>query len=172
MLKKIGLQISTKRNTKGSNQRNLVSLSNTKKVGVLVDDLNQTKKAIDYLRTEFKKHKSQFDLIALNNQKEKITGHIVDIEIGNKDYNWLGQEKTETVKKIAKTPYDYLFCLNTSTTLHFENILSKSIASCRVGVEEELSKKLFDLTINTNGKKDWLNISKEMLRYINMLKSE
>lgn len=172
MFQKIGLKRNTNKNSLSERERAMIPLDKAKSVGILVVDLNETRKAIDFLKTELGEYKIKVSLIALNNNKEKISGHVIEHEIGKKDFSWMGKDKTEAVKKIEKSPFDYLFCLNTSTTLPFENILSRSIARCRVGVlHENINSSVYDLVVDPGEKNDWLSVSKEILSCIKMLKS-
>lgn len=173
MFQKIGLKRSIDKNARSVRKREMVSLERVKSLGILVADLNETRSAVDYLKKEFAAFNTKVSLIALNNSKEKVSGHVVEHEIGNKDFSWVGKDKTESLKKIEKTPFDYLFCLNTSTTLPLQNVLSRSIAKCRVGVRhKEINRNLYDLVVDPGEKKDWLSVSVEILKCINMLKSK
>ena len=172
-LKKFGLKRAIKRNLALHKERSIQGFSATKRIAVLSDDLVKHKSAIEQLKKKCDSHQITLLLIAYNNSKEIIKGYPVDFEIGEKDFDFWGNEKEESLKKISETSYDYLFCLNSSPILPFESILAKSKAKCRVGHSGSLSfmdNRLLDLALNPIKSNDANGLVQEFWNTITMLK--
>ena len=86
-----------------------------------------------------------------------------------KDFNWVGRCKQEGLKKFIKTDFDYLFSLNTSPFLPFDNILAQSKAKCRVGVFDDKRTDYFELMVQPSKKTDLNAVTEQMIRYTKLI---
>lgn len=169
MFRSISLFFKNKSALKHPNGRNTIPFTEAKNIGVIVDDLEKSMKALDSLVKELEKEGKKVEVIGFTKQKEipKLNPNYKAFRI--KDFNWLGKIKREDLKKFIKTDFDYLFSLNTSSFLPFENILAQSCAKCRVGVYNQKKEGLFELMVQPTKKDDLNAITQQMIRYTKLL---
>ncbi len=82
-----------------------------------------------------------------------------------KDIDWKGDFKSDAVNKFIKTEFDYLYSINISPILPFENILLKSKAKFRIGPYLKSEKTLFELMISLRNGENINELLANMLEF-------
>jgi hypothetical protein len=93
------------------------------------------------------------------------------IELNNKEISWNGDFKQEKVNKFIKTEFDYLYSINISPFLPYENILLSSKARFRIGYHFKNKRKLFELMIDLRPEEKIDLLVKNMREYTKKLES-
>lgn len=169
MFRSISLFFKNKSALKQENGRNTIPFNKAKKIGVIVDDLDANGRAVSKFVDELEKEGKKVEVIGFTKTKE-ISGLKPNYKaLRVKDFNWLGKIKREDLKKFIKTDFDYLFSLNTSSFLPFENILAQSRAKCRVGVYNQKKEGFFELMVQPKKKDDLVAVTQQMIRYTKLL---
>lgn len=169
MFRSVSLFFKNKSALKKPSGRFTIPFVEAKKIGVIVDDFEKSMKALDSLVKELENEGKKVEVIGFTKQKElpKLKPNYKALH--RKDFNWLGKIKREDLKKFIKTDFDYLFSLNTSSFLPFENILAQSCAKCRVGVYNQKKEGFFELMVQPTKKDDLNAITQQMIRYTKLL---
>ena len=170
MFKSIGIKLKNRKTLKAGSSRENLSYDKAKTAAILVKDFDKNVKTVDSVMKELKKDGLNVSLITYTKPKAPLPSVKVTNQCTSKDWNWLGSIKSEEIKKIIKTPFDYLFCLNTSPFLPFENILVQSAAKCRVGIYHPKMENSLDLMITPTNQDNMEKTASEMLRYVRMIK--
>ena len=68
-----------------------------------------------------------------------------------KDFNYWGNQNSDTAIKFYQTPFDYLFCIDQESNPLVLHLLARSKARCRVGRFHESESSFFELMIEQNG---------------------
>ncbi|MDB4835218.1 hypothetical protein OAH12_01400 [Cyclobacteriaceae bacterium] len=100
-------------------------------------------------------------LIFTQEKSEEIAAN----HFNKKDFNWSGKIKSEKVNKFIKTPFDFLFSINTSSNLQIENILALSKAKCRIGSKIDDLKNNLDFVIQLNDQDSVQDLTNNILLY-------
>lgn len=169
MFKSLGLFIKNKLALKRPQVRITVPFIRAKKIGVLADHLDENKKAIDQFVQSLEKEGKKVEVIGFSPKKNKPALRVKYKAFSKKDLSWTGEIKQEELKKFIKTDFDYLFSLNTSPFLPFENILAQSKAKCRIGVYQEKKEGYFELMVEPKKKNDMIAVTEQMIRYTKLL---
>lgn len=171
MLKKIGLKRSRDRYLKIPVQRDFIEFKDAKTAGILfIGDFSKNGVLQNFVK-ELNQNKIETKLFEFRPKVDSKSSLAQSANVFTyKDFGTFGTEMSEKVKKFTNSSFDYLFCLNTSPFLPFENILSQSKAKCRVGVLHEENSKCFELAIGVENNKDLSLIANEMLRYVKIIR--
>ncbi len=169
MLKKVVLRIRNRIARKKHNiNRVTVPFSQASKIGILIKDIPQEAKIINKFITEFTKEGKQVDILCYSNkskkkQEESKKNYKFNYSpITSRDIKWNGKFKSKKINNFIKTDYDYLFSLNTSPFLPFENILVKSKAKCRIGCFQKKKESYYEFMIH-DGKKSLKSLVEQMI---------
>ena len=163
MFKKLGLKYRTKRASKKRSDLIKNSEITTKKVGVV------TSKVI-YKSSGFKSFikklsdKGMDTEIRIYNEDQASENSTIQ-QYTKKDYSWSGKIKSPLVNKFIKTPFDFLFSVNTSSILHIENILALSNAKCRIGTTTDQDNEHLDFMIRVKENSSIDKLTNSMLHY-------
>ena len=171
MFKSLGIKLKNRKTLKTGISRTSLSYDKAKTAAILVKDFDRNSKVIDTVMKELKKDGLDVSLLTYTKPKAPLPSAKVTTQFTSKDWNWLGDIKSDEIKKIIKTPFDYLFCLNTSPFLPFENILVQSVAKCRVGIYHPKMENSLDLMITPTNQDNMEKSASEMLRYVRMIKN-
>lgn len=172
MLKKIFLKLRTRYWIKNSKvKRHSVPFEKAEKVGVLISNkdpkcLQQINDFIKKLAEEGKEIKVLCNPIRPVSSKYEFDF----VPVTKKDISWNGTFKTRIVKKFIKTEFDYLFSINTSSFLPFENILAISHAKCRIGSWEPGKKALLEMIVYPGKEPNKQGVVNQMLYYAKKIK--
>jgi hypothetical protein len=163
MFKELGLKYRTKRASKKRVDLINQSEKKTKKVGII------TSKEI-YKTTGFKSFINKLidkgmdtDILVFNSDMKH--SELSSLQYTIKDYSWSGKIKSPLVNKFIKTPFDFLFSVNTSSILHIENILALSNAKCRIGTTTDQDNEHLDFMIKVKENSSIDKLTNSMLHY-------
>ena len=164
MFKKLGLKYRTKRASKKRANQIDHSTKKSQKVGIV------TSKEI-YKTSGFKSFINKLsskgmDTDILVFSEDKALTESSTSQYGIQDYNWSGKIKSPLVNKFIKTPFDFLFSVNTSSILHIENILALSKAKCRIGTCTNQKSEHLDFMIKVKENSSIDKLTSSMLHYI------
>jgi hypothetical protein len=163
MFKKLGLKYRTRRaSKKRADQIDYLSKS-SKKVGVVTS--NEIYKSSDF-KVFIKSLTSKgmdTDILVFNDTNQSPESQ--NIQCSKQDYNWSGKIKSPVVNNFIKTPFDFLFSVNTSSILHIENILALSKAKCRIGATTQEENKYLDFIIKVKENSSIDKLTTSMLHY-------
>ena len=170
MLKKVGQRVLLRKSQKNQTSiRETVPFKDATQIGILVKRKNQNvaivKKFLTLLRSEGK----ELHVLYYNDENDISKGMDVKM-LGKKDINWIGKFKPYGIKKFIKTEFDYLFCLNTSPFLPFENVVALSRAKCRIGIYNKRYKHSYELMIHTKQKEGLARLAEQMIFYVKQIK--
>lgn len=163
MFKKLGLKYRTRRASKKRAGQIDYLGKNLKKVGVVTS--NEIYKSSDF--KNFIKNLTSKGMdtdILVFGDADSIKDSQV-IEYGKQDYNWSGKIKSPVVNNFIKTPFDFLFSVNTSSILCIENILALSKAKCRIGTTTHEENKHLDFMIKVKENSSIDKLTNSMLHY-------
>jgi hypothetical protein len=93
------------------------------------------------------------------------------IELTNHAIRWNGDFKQEKVNKFIKTEFDYLYSINISPFLPYENILLSTHAKFRIGYYFKNKRKLFELMIDLKPEEKIDALVRNMAVYTKKLES-
>jgi hypothetical protein len=92
------------------------------------------------------------------------------ISLSKNDIGWKGNFKEEKVNKFIKTEFDYLYSINISPFLPFENIILKSKAKFRIGYHFNNQRNFFDFMISLRDGEKLYTLVKNMMIYTKKIK--
>ncbi len=160
MFKKTGIKIRTKKAAK----KRVTSDTNLdrKSCGILTSTTEEQKSVIDdFVKSLTKKgYKVSILTFSTNKLKESIDGHF-DI----KSFDWKGKILSPSLKDFTKTPFDFLFSINTSSNLSIENVLALSNAKIRVGANIDDNNKNLDFVVNMKSQSSLKDLTANILEY-------
>lgn len=67
------------------------------------------------------------------------------------DLSFWGSINSDQAQNFIQTPFDFLFCIDTTSNQLVLNLLANSKAHCRVGRYNELESEFFEFMIGQNG---------------------
>ena len=169
MFRSVSLFLKNKAAVKNPAGRKTIPFNSANRIGVIVANIDKNRKELDSFVQELEKEGKNVEVIGFTKTKNfvKLKANYKAIRV--KDFNWLGNIKTEELKNFIKTDFDYLFSLNTSSFLPFENILAQSRAKCRVGVYNHKKEDYFELMVQPTKKNDLTAVTEQMIRYTKWL---
>jgi hypothetical protein len=171
MFRKLGLRLSSKKANKiNSKKRSSVNFELASHVGILLHS-RFPQSVAKQLVSELKSYGKDVTILYYNSSKSQRLREIDCVVFNRKDFKWNGKIKSEILKKFVKTDFDFLFSLNTSPFLPFENILARSVAKCRVGQFTEKQSEYYELMIHTAKENDTKELAQQMLYYSKMIKN-
>lgn len=163
MFKKIGLKYRTNRASKKREHQTTVAFAKSKKAGVVTSkDIYKTTGFKSFIETLANKGITTDVLIF---SEEKVRDNKKPNHYSKEDYSWTGKIKNPIVNKFVKTPFDFLFSVNTSSILQIENILAKSNARCRIGTTSDDIKQELDFIVKVNAKSSIDTLTGKILQY-------
>lgn len=170
MLKKVALRIRNHfAQKKHSTNRKTIPFSEANKIGILVEDIPQNSKVINKFVTEFTKEGKHVDVLCYSKKPKKKNKPVKEkykfkySPITSRDIKWNGKFKSKKINNFIKTDYDYLFSLNTSPFLPFENILIKSKAKCRIGSFQKKKENYYEFMIHDGNRKSLSSLVEQMI---------
>ena len=171
MFRKLGLRLSSKKANKLNLEKRIsVNFELASRIGILLH--KQFPQAVaKNLVTELKNNGKDVTILYYNKSKSERLREIDCVIFNNKDFKWNGKIKSDSLKKFIKTEFDFLFSLNTSPFLPFENILARSVAKCRVGQFTKKQSEYYELMIHTSNANDTKELAHQMLYYTKMIKN-
>lgn len=171
MLKKLALLLKSRIALKyNSVKRTTPDFKSAKTVGILIKNIDDNKKLLQNILTELEAEGKKVHILSYQRKKTKsIKGLKYDI-ITPRDVTFLGNFKSFAIKKFIKTDFDYLFSLNTSSFLLFENILARCSAKCRVGIFNESKKQYYEMMIHPGKENSLSSLAKQMIFYTRLIK--
>lgn len=171
MLKKIALKLKSRLALKYNKVKRMTpAFQNARTVGVLIKDIGKHTTLLKKLISELEADGKKVHILSYEkNKKEIIQGIKYDV-ITKKDISLMGNFKSLPIKKFIKTDFDYLFSLNTSSFLLFENILARCRAKCRVGVFNENKKEYFEMMIHPGKDNSLKSLAEQMIFYTRLIK--
>tara|TARA_B100000809_G_C14998668_1_gene480710 strand:+ start:165 stop:671 length:507 start_codon:yes stop_codon:yes gene_type:complete len=163
MFKKLGLKYRTKRASRKRSDLINQSEKKSQKVGIVTSkEIYKT----SGFKTFIKKLSAQgmdTDILIFN---EDLTSPPPSAQhYTKKDYSWSGKIKSPLVNKFIKTPFDFLFSVNTSSILHIENILALSKAKCRIGTTTHTANEHLDFMVKVKENSSIDKLTDSMLHY-------
>jgi len=163
MFKTLGLKYRTRKASKKRQEPSQGPISKNKKVGIITS--NEIYKSPDFKSfvSTLATKGMDTDILVFNDEKkviDKLTPHYT-----KNDYTWTGKIKSPFVNKFVKTPFDFLFSVNTSSILHIENILALSKAKCRVGTTTLEANDHLDFIIKVKENNSINKLTNSMLNY-------
>lgn len=139
------------------------------RIGILAEDLNKNKKAIENLIAKIKAEGKEVDVLCLSNvkeiQKQKKDFHL----FSKKDISWKGNFKKIFIEDFIKTDFDFLFDLSANKNLALDNILARSKAKCRIGIFNEKREKYLDLMISPKKQQPLEHTVEQMIQYSKLI---
>lgn len=169
MIKKSFISGKTKKALKRNKKtRKSISFQEAKSVGILIDDAAlKNPKAFNELVLQLVDEGKKVQGICFIESVDLPKLSFPHLFLSMKDFNWSGTIVNDQIKKFIKTDFDYLFSLNTSPFLLFENILAQSAAKCRIGCYDTEQKGCFEMVIGTDPKKS--SLFGQMLEYVKLI---
>lgn len=169
MLRNIGLFIIKRLAIKKPQMRITIPFAQAKRIGVIVDNLDKNKNAINQFVADLEQQGKSVEVLGYTKPKQAPKLNIKYSAFSKKDFNWVGACKQDVLKNFVKTDFDYLFSLNTSSFLPFDNILAQSKAKCRVGVFNDKRTDYFELMVQPTKKGDLNSVAEQMIRYTKLI---
>ena len=166
MFKKIGIKIRTK---KASKKRIVINTElDRKSVGIITSTDEDQQSVIEDFVTSLTKKGYQAHVLTFspNKLKESIERHF-DI----KSFDWKGKILSPSLKDFTKTPFDFLFSINTLSNLPIENILALSNAKIRVGANIDDCNKNLDFVVNMQPQSSSKDLITNILEYTERITS-
>ncbi|MFL5729412.1 MAG: DUF6913 domain-containing protein [Cytophagaceae bacterium] len=154
-------------------KRQATSYSKAVNIGVLIKNPDPNfNKVINEFIAGLQKDGKQVQAICFI---DKSLNRIYDFdftELTNNEIEWNGDFKQEKVNKFTKTEFDYLYCINISPFLPYENILLRSQAKFRIGYHFKNKRKLFELMIDLKPEEKIDVLVRSMMIYTKKLESQ
>lgn len=171
MFKKVALRIRNHfAQKKHTTNRKTVSFTKANKIGILIEDIPQNNKIINKFVAEFEEAGKSVEVLCYTKGKNIKKGKTQKSKykfkhhfITSKDIRWNGKFKSKLIDKFIKTDFDYLFSLNTSPFLPFENILIKSQAKCRIGSFHHKKENYYEFMIHDSNRKNLSSLTEQMI---------
>lgn len=169
MLRNIGLFIIKRLAIKKPQLRITIPFAQAKRIGIIVDNIDKNTKVINQFVENLVQQGKTVEVLGYTNPKQVPKLNIKYNAFSKKDFSWVGACKQDVLKKFVKTDFDYLFSLNTSPFLPFDNILAQSKAKCRVGVFNDKRTEYFELMVQPTKKEDLNSVTEQMIRYTKLI---
>lgn len=160
MFKKIGIKIRTKKAAK--NRSAVDKTINHKTVGIISTDSEEKSGSIKQFSKELSAKGYDVQMLIFHQKKLKQE---LESHFDKKSYDWKGKILSPTLKDFVKTPFDFLFSINTSSNLQIENVLALSNAKCRVGANIDDINKNLDLVVNMPNTSSTKELTANILEY-------
>lgn len=151
----------------------ICNLNTAKYIGIVFDsesgeDYEMAKK----VESEYIKNNIKVELIGFTNKNQNTETLIGDKNhhfINTKDFNWLYQPKSETIKNIMDKKFDILINLYPENIINIEFIVKLSPSPFKVG-SAHLNDDIHDLMIDVGDKKDDLSyLCNQITHYLSMI---
>ncbi|MFN6944379.1 MAG: DUF6913 domain-containing protein [Cytophagaceae bacterium] len=167
MIKKILLKIRNNILRKKQDiKRYSVAFEDAKTIGILVDNpkgdyVEPINKFVEELRSYGKNV-----TVVCRIEKSYLRNYSFNYyEFSKKDVDWKGKISNERVNNFTKKEFDYLYCINNSPFLPFENILLRSKAKFRFGIAQTVNADCLELIIQPNGYDNFRDILERMIEF-------
>jgi hypothetical protein len=173
VLKNRGLKRLVDKNLTNNHTHDFIPLSEVYKIAIMYRKSKLNTIDLNLLLDSLKEVDKDPTVLEFVNKIDKDTLQSPQLyarTISYKDFGLFGDKPSEKIKKFTNISFDYLFCLNTSPFLPFENILSASKAKCRVGIAHPNNKRYYEIAVQLTGNESLQEISKELLRCLKMIK--
>ena len=163
MFKRIGLKYRTRRASKSRNDLRNLPNKNSQKVGIVTSkEIYKSSGFKDFIKKVSSKGLDA-DILIFN--QDKNNSDSLNSQYTTNDYTWSGKIKSPLVNKFIKTPFDFLFSVNTSSILHVDNILALSKAKCRIGTTTQDVSEHLDFMIKVKENSSIDKLTNSMLHY-------
>jgi hypothetical protein len=140
-------------------------------VGILINNPDHNANyAINQFVAELVRDGKKVEVICFIDKQLNRIYEFPFIELTSSDLSLKGRFKQEKINKFIKTEFDYLYSINISPFLPFENILLKGKAKFRIGYYFNSHRKLFDLMISLRAGERIDTLVKNMLIYTKKIK--
>lgn len=171
MLKKMTLMLKSRIALKYNKvRRTTPDFESARSIGILIKDIHKHTTLIKKIIKELEAEGKKVHILSYEKNKKDIAQGIKYDIITKKDVSLMGNFKSFAIKKFIKTDFDYLFSLNTSSFLLFENILARCSAKCRVGIFNENKKEYFEMMIHPGKENSLGSLAEQMIFYTRLIK--
>jgi hypothetical protein len=161
-MKNISLWITNKL-ARDKSPRHAVSFSNAKTIGVLLHNPDYSLNGeINAFIKSIQNAGKQLEVICFLDKEVNRLYDFPYIELRMETIDMLGNFRDEKVNKFIKTRFDYLYSINNSPFLPFENILSRSQSGIRIGKYFPGSKSYLDLMLDLKDSASLRDLLKQM----------
>ncbi|WP_028980975.1 DUF6913 domain-containing protein [Sporocytophaga myxococcoides] len=146
MIKKLFLRVRTYYNRKNNKaKRESLSYEESSTVGILISNENPKGNELisQFVKSLIKEGKKV--VIICNSMTNNCAFDFPFTRISFSEIKWNGTYRDEKINNFIKTEFDYLYSINISPFLPFENILSASKAKCRFGIFSENNKNILEV---------------------------
>lgn len=133
---------------KNSAERTSVTYTDARKIGVLVNNPAGDNRVIDKFVQNLISDGKQVEVICFRGKNHVVSYNFNFIPLIGKEISWNGSFKNQKINNFIKTEYDYLYSINNSPFLPFENIIARSHAKCRIGRYIKNRNTIFELMID------------------------
>ncbi|HEY8402090.1 MAG TPA: hypothetical protein VIK89_12550, partial [Cytophagaceae bacterium] len=119
-----------------------------RKIGILINNPDGDNKGIEQFVNQLQKDGKQVDVICYLGPAHRISYNFSFTPLVSNEISWTGSFKNQKINNFIKTEFDYLYSINNSPFLPFENIVVRSRAKFRIGRFLKNRKPIFDLMID------------------------
>ncbi len=154
----------------------LKEFKNVRYVGILFDASTEDKyRRAAHLVRHFRSLNKEVDAIGLLSATE--IPHYADVTLSfnylkNKEINWYGLPIASFTNDFIKKEFDLLIDLNFEKEITLRYLLKSSMTHCKVGLNQGEDEVLYDFMLEGISPKDLNLFLKELLRYLEMIKTE
>ncbi|WMJ73839.1 hypothetical protein RCC89_11800 [Cytophagaceae bacterium ABcell3] len=145
-------------------RRHTVKWEEATQIGVLVDNPDGSQiKAVNKFIEELRSEKKEVEVIC-RIEKSYLRNYSFDfIQVSSSSLDWKGTFKDIRINNFTKKKFDYLYSINNSPFLPFENILVSSKANFRIGINNGRNLDLFEIAIQPHEHEKLGDILNKML---------
>lgn len=139
-------------------------------VGILysVEGLDKHETIKDFVKLLEKDIKKVEVLTFLGKDKENLEFRYNFFTVS--DFSFWGEPISDSIKKFAEKKFDFLLYLDLEPNLYMENILARSLASCRIGNFHNNKQDFFELMVNVNENDKIRHLINQVYHYIKIIK--
>jgi hypothetical protein len=151
--------------------KNSVSYHHAISIGILINNPDSNfNYAINNFISQLIKEGKKVEVICFIDSHLNRLYDFKYIELTKNDIDWKGSFKLEKVNKFIKTDFDYLYSINISPFLPFENIILKSRSKFRIGYYFNNQRTIFDFMISLRDGEKLDSLVKNMMNYTKKIK--
>jgi hypothetical protein len=153
-------------------KRTAMNYSKAMNIGILINNPNPNfnKEINEFVKGLIKDGKKIEVICFIDKQLNRLYDFNF-IELTTHEIKWNGDFKQAKVNKFIKTEFDYLYSINISPFLPYENILLSSHAKFRIGYHFKNKRKLFELMIDLKPEEKIDALVRNMAVYTKKLES-
>ena len=145
------------------------SFQEAKHIGILFTWEGEKKvEIIQHFVDELKISGKKCSVLCFYHKKEEIPSKTFKFFTPN-DFDPLGSAKTDTLKQLINSKFDFLFHLDTLKNIYIEYILAHSQAKCRVSRLDFERKDFYDFMIKTGDNEGIEHLCRHVLHYTKSL---